>query len=72
MPAQLKWAFAKNKPAKRNFDAFSESVRRNILAWIDSAKREETRTKRIQETASLAAENKKAGPFAASERKKNG
>jgi uncharacterized protein YdeI (YjbR/CyaY-like superfamily) len=48
-------------PAGRaNFDAFPPSARKVILTWIATAKREETRRKRIEETARLAAENVRA------------
>jgi uncharacterized protein YdeI (YjbR/CyaY-like superfamily) len=56
----LKKAFAKNKKAEKNFKAFAPSARKFILHWIYSAKRPETREKRIEETVSKAAENLKA------------
>ncbi|MGL4597401.1 MAG: YdeI/OmpD-associated family protein [Bacteroidia bacterium] len=60
IPDDLQKLFAKNKKAKTHFDAFSRSAKRTILEWINNAKREETRQKRIEETVRLAAENKKA------------
>jgi uncharacterized protein YdeI (YjbR/CyaY-like superfamily) len=42
---------------------FSNSSKRNILWWIASAKRPETRQKRIEETVRLAAENIKANHY---------
>ncbi len=60
MPADLKKALAANKTARQNFEAFSPSSKKNILYWIASAKRPETRAKRIQETVALAAKNLKA------------
>jgi uncharacterized protein YdeI (YjbR/CyaY-like superfamily) len=38
---------------------FSTSSRRNILCWIKLAKTAETRAKRIEQTATLAARNQK-------------
>jgi uncharacterized protein YdeI (YjbR/CyaY-like superfamily) len=43
--------------ATANFNAFAPSTRKAILAWIASAKRAETRDKRVAETARLAAMN---------------
>ncbi|HEX9695067.1 MAG TPA: YdeI/OmpD-associated family protein [Actinomycetota bacterium] len=59
VPADLRRALAAAK-ASRNFGAFSPSSRRAILFWIGSAKRSETRAKRIAETARLAAKNRRA------------
>jgi uncharacterized protein YdeI (YjbR/CyaY-like superfamily) len=60
MPADLLEQFSVNAEAKRNFEAFSASSKKIILFWIASAKREETRQKRIEETVRLAAQNIKA------------
>ena len=61
MPADLVKALAKNKAAKKHFDAFPPSARKLILYRIGSAKTEVTRTKRIVETVELAALNIRAG-----------
>ncbi|MBW4642103.1 MAG: YdeI/OmpD-associated family protein [Goleter apudmare HA4340-LM2] len=58
IPADLNLALAANEIAKRNFEAFSNSAKKNILFWIDSAKRPQTRLKRIEQTINSAAENK--------------
>ncbi len=47
-------AFNQNKRAKENFENFTDAVKRNILYWIYSAKRSETRAKRISKTISMA------------------
>lgn len=60
IPPDLEKAFAKNKKAFTHFEAFAPSSKRIILGWIYSAKRPETRAKRIKETVSLAAKNVKA------------
>ncbi len=60
IPADLERAFAKNKRARRNYHAFNPSARKVILLWIKTAKRAETRTKRIRETVRLASKNIKA------------
>lgn len=63
LPADLKKAFKSNKIAEKNFNAFSPSSRKAILWWITSAKTKETRDKRINETVSLAAQNKVANQY---------
>jgi uncharacterized protein YdeI (YjbR/CyaY-like superfamily) len=63
LPDELVKAFKKNKPAKENFEKFPPSSRKLILQWIASAKREETRQKRIEETVTLAAQNIKANHY---------
>ena len=60
VPPDLAKALAANKKARGYFDAFSPSSRKIILRWIESAKRQETRDKRISETVRLAAQNIKA------------
>lgn len=60
LPDDLSRAFRKNKRAAKNFDAFNASAKKIILLWIKTAKREETRAKRISETVRLAANNIKA------------
>jgi uncharacterized protein YdeI (YjbR/CyaY-like superfamily) len=58
IPPDLAEALAANAIAKQAFDAFSNSTKKNILYWISSAKRPETRLKRIQKTLDAAVENK--------------
>ncbi|MBE9166095.1 YdeI/OmpD-associated family protein [Pleurocapsales cyanobacterium LEGE 06147] len=58
IPIDLKQALEANETAKRNFEAFSNSSKKNILVWIDSAKRPETRRKRIEQTISSAAQKR--------------
>lgn len=62
IPEDLKKAFAKHKLAGKHFDAFSASAKRILLEWIFSAKRPETREKRISETVEAAIQNLKAYP----------
>jgi len=63
LPDDLQDAFKSNKNAFSNWDNFPRSVKRNIMEWIVSAKKAETRQKRIDETVSLAAENKRANQY---------
>lgn len=50
-------AFDANPEARRNFDAFSDSIKKQVLYQIYSAKRPETRAKRIAEAVRLAEQN---------------
>lgn len=59
IPKQLQTLLDKNPEAKKNFTAFSDSAKRIILAWIYSAKREETMLSRINKTVEMAAKNQK-------------
>ncbi|MEX2439567.1 MAG: YdeI/OmpD-associated family protein [Actinomycetota bacterium] len=60
VPDDLRAALASNRAARTNFSAFRPSVRKQLLYWIASAKRPETRAKRIAETVAGAAENRPA------------
>ena len=60
IPDDLQKLFNKNKTALKNFQAFAPSSKRMILQWILSAKRAETRTKRLEKTVELASKNIKA------------
>ena len=60
---ELEKAFSKNKKAKDFFDAFPPSTKRGILEWIVNAKKEETRSRRIEETVRLAAQNIRANQY---------
>ncbi|WP_242050445.1 YdeI/OmpD-associated family protein [Oculatella sp. FACHB-28] len=63
IPPDLETALASYAEAKQNFEAFPRSVKRGILEWVAAAKRPETRTKRINETAQLAAQNLRANQW---------
>jgi uncharacterized protein YdeI (YjbR/CyaY-like superfamily) len=60
IPPDLAAALQANPDAERYFDAFPRSAKRAILVWITSAKRAETRAKRLAETVRLAAQNLRA------------
>jgi uncharacterized protein YdeI (YjbR/CyaY-like superfamily) len=63
VPDDLAAALAAIESAQRHFDAFPPSARRGILEWIAQAKTEPTRRKRIDETARLAGENRRANQW---------
>ncbi|MCC3410125.1 MAG: YdeI/OmpD-associated family protein [Microcoleus sp. PH2017_10_PVI_O_A] len=58
IPADLKQALETDDTANRNFAAFNKTTKKNILFWIQSAKRPETRLGRIEKTIFAAAQNK--------------
>ncbi|BAY66198.1 hypothetical protein NIES22_63110 [Calothrix brevissima NIES-22] len=58
IPADLQLALTANETANKYFEALSKSSKKNILSWIESAKRPETRLKRIQQTIISVAQNK--------------
>jgi uncharacterized protein YdeI (YjbR/CyaY-like superfamily) len=59
IPEDLKRSFEQNTIAKANFKGFSNSSKKQILYWIASAKRQDTKLRRIKKTVELASENKK-------------
>ncbi|MBX7236434.1 MAG: YdeI/OmpD-associated family protein [Caldilineales bacterium] len=63
IPPDLAAALAAYEPARLHFDAFPRSARLAILAWIASAKKPETRARRIEQTARLAAQNLRANEW---------
>jgi uncharacterized protein YdeI (YjbR/CyaY-like superfamily) len=63
VPADLVEAFGKFPGAGEKFHAFPNSVKRGILEWLMNAKRPETRAKRVEETARLAADNIRANQW---------
>ena len=58
VPVDLQQALIENETANAYFAAFSNTTKKNILFWIASAKRPETRLKRIEQTISAAIQNR--------------
>lgn len=58
IPPDLQQALESNEAANYRFNIFSNSLKKNILVWLNSAKRPETRRKRIERIVSSAAQNK--------------
>jgi len=58
-PAYIEAAFKKNPRAWKTFQALAPSHRRNYVAWIDAAKRDDTKERRIREAVGLLAAGKK-------------
>ena len=59
VPADLDFAFNRNKNALENFSGFTKGQRKSYLYWLKQAKREETRQKRITEIIRLCTANEK-------------
>ncbi len=60
IPQDLQLALNSTPQAAYYFQRFPDSSKRGILEWIKNARRDETRNKRIEETATKAALNIKA------------
>jgi uncharacterized protein YdeI (YjbR/CyaY-like superfamily) len=60
IPDDLVGELARRSPAASNFDAFPASARKQMLAWVATARRAETRTARIAAIAEAAADNQRA------------
>ena len=63
IPPDLEQALSRHGLARQNFDAFPRSVKRGILEWIANSKKPETRAKRVEETARLAEDNRRANQW---------
>jgi uncharacterized protein YdeI (YjbR/CyaY-like superfamily) len=61
IPKYLKEAFMANSKVWENFNKLAPSHQRNYVGWIISAKKQETREKRMKEAIGLLAKNKKLG-----------
>jgi uncharacterized protein YdeI (YjbR/CyaY-like superfamily) len=58
VPDDLAAALKKNTTARKTFESFSPSHRREYLEWITEAKREETRKERLAKTIKWLSEGK--------------
>lgn len=63
IPRDLAAAFKSVPGSKKYFDGLSKSVKKIMLQWIVTAKRAETRQKRISELAELAGNKQKPKQF---------
>jgi uncharacterized protein YdeI (YjbR/CyaY-like superfamily) len=63
IPDDLKRAFTAYKGSMEFFDSLSKSVKKGLLYWVISAKRKETRQKRIEEIVENASRNLKPKQF---------
>src|SRR5215471_9286919 len=61
LPEYIAKAFRKDPGAWKNFQQLAPGQRRNFVVWIHTAKRSETREKRIRESIHLLEAGKKLG-----------
>ena len=62
LPEDFREALVADKNAQKNFEAFNNSLKKQTLWWIENAKKPETRLRRIKQTVTMAAQNRKAIP----------
>jgi len=60
VPLGLKRAFESNKEAKAIFEKLSYTHQKEYVTWIEAAKKEETRNRRISQTLELLKKRKKS------------
>jgi len=61
IPSYFQDALARDDEARLFFDQLAPSYQRNFVMWVDSAKREETRLRRLAEALSLLRKKRKLG-----------
>jgi uncharacterized protein YdeI (YjbR/CyaY-like superfamily) len=61
IPKELVGALRKNKKAKGFFDQLAPTYQKHYIAWITTARRPETKEKRIKESITLLEQGKKLG-----------
>jgi len=61
VPPELAKALSRNRKAKENFDGLAASYRRHYIGWIATAKRPETKKKRVTEAIALLEKGRRLG-----------
>ncbi len=61
LPSYFERAFGTNPQARKTFEGLAPSHRRDYIGWVDAAKRDETRQRRLREALSLLAAGEKLG-----------
>ncbi len=61
IPQELSEALSRNRKAKEFFEGLAPTYRKHFVGWIITAKRPETRAKRLNETLVLLARGEKLG-----------
>jgi uncharacterized protein YdeI (YjbR/CyaY-like superfamily) len=61
LPAYIHSALAKHAAARRYYETLSTAQRRRYIAWVDSAKREETKLRRLKEAIRLLSSGQQLG-----------
>lgn len=63
VPAELASAFLDHPGSQQEFDAFPAGVRKQLIFWVDDARRPETKARRADEIARLAAQGIRANQW---------
>lgn len=61
LPQYMEKALKSTPPAWQNFQLLAPSYRRNYIGWVDSAKLQETKQRRLAEAVRLLAQGRKLG-----------
>jgi uncharacterized protein YdeI (YjbR/CyaY-like superfamily) len=61
VPSFIEKALAKNEKARAFFDTLATSYKHQVVGWVSSAKKEETRARRLAEVIGLLEKNQKLG-----------
>jgi uncharacterized protein YdeI (YjbR/CyaY-like superfamily) len=61
VPPELTAALAKNDKARQSFEKLAPCYRKQFIYWVDSAKRDETRCKRVAQAVRLLSCGKRLG-----------
>lgn len=61
VPAYVSEALERNPAARATFESLAPGYRRKYIGWIDSAKQQETKLRRLREAIELLAAGKKLG-----------
>ena len=61
LPLYIDKELRANPPAREHFEKLAPSCKRNYIAWVDSAKRDETKQKRLREMLGLLEAGRKLG-----------
>jgi uncharacterized protein YdeI (YjbR/CyaY-like superfamily) len=61
VPPHIQAALEKHPAARRYFEELAPSQRRRYIGWIESAKREETKARRLKEAIRLLIAGKPLG-----------
>lgn len=61
VPPELTTALTKNAKARISFEKLAPCYRKQFISWVDSAKRDETRQKRVAESVRLLAAHRRLG-----------
>lgn len=60
VPLELKRAIRSDKESKSAFERLSYTHKKEFVTWIEEAKREETRARRVAQTLKMLKEGKKS------------